>query len=865
MTLQRITALPRVRWDVLLCALLAIFYGVFTLAPNSHSLMVSWPWVAVWQLGLLIGPSWLLLQVWRSRQLHCLGHRLDWVVVSLGLTVALSNIKAPFPRQAWLYSWDLFCLVATLYALEQWLTAPYRLQQRRQRLLDYHGLLLIGLIFVSLSLWLTQTIWPYWRYSQTIAQFGIPPVWNLSALHLRNWHPIGHQNYVAGYLVLGLPVLLGLSLQRAGGWRWVWGSSFGLGLLALYSTGSRGGWLGLCGSLLTFVILSLWRQNQVRAAFKWLVGASILGLILWGATSERLRLLLTAISTGDGSGELAYRIITHMTGWQMGLARPVLGMGLGSVPLVYQAYRPFWAGREAELTYQLHSTPAQIWAELGICGVVTLVIAGGLMGYLCVVWLQTKRRQPRSEETSFALIAGIWSALVGYGLLSLTDYQLDNLCISGALVIYLAVLTSELKTTLMPSQPSSRPVLLNVYHPVTGVMTGLFVALIVLQMPTYLAWKAAHSGFMALQRGDFSTYVQKLERAHRFAPWEPYYLYQLAWNLGDQAYQVDDPQQQLSLQQASQAWFNQALETSPYQEFGYSNLGWLIVNQSPPEAVQSFLKATELVSAKQGLFFGLGYSLLLSGHPQLATEAMVLELLRHPSLVTSPVWQLEQIQPISQAVFTALNTRLTELISKTPEPTLQDSFYQMRGGLAWWRGDFASAEQDFGHLSHPLNHVMTQLALASSNVSSDSIDEINADNLSPLAASALQAWFDPGNRPELLARAWLYAQNWHAAGLHLPPSELLQQVQTSMDDSSTLHEWLTQKAPQQTLRSQRSGLGLIYRHADGPIPEDFYLRLENVPMQTFFGDFLPSYVYNPKFDQALEPLRTKLRQKIAAL
>jgi hypothetical protein len=37
------------------------FYSLFTLLPNSNSLMVKWPWVFIWQFGLMLGPIALLL------------------------------------------------------------------------------------------------------------------------------------------------------------------------------------------------------------------------------------------------------------------------------------------------------------------------------------------------------------------------------------------------------------------------------------------------------------------------------------------------------------------------------------------------------------------------------------------------------------------------------------------------------------------------------------------------------------------------------------------------------------------------------------------------------------------------------------
>ena len=67
------------------------FYVMFTLVPDSHSLMVQWPWVAFWQIGLLCPIIWLLSLIWHHRRLKLLGNGLDWVVgiATIGLIWAV--------------------------------------------------------------------------------------------------------------------------------------------------------------------------------------------------------------------------------------------------------------------------------------------------------------------------------------------------------------------------------------------------------------------------------------------------------------------------------------------------------------------------------------------------------------------------------------------------------------------------------------------------------------------------------------------------------------------------------------------------------------------------------------------------------
>ncbi|MGI0489179.1 O-antigen ligase family protein, partial [Pantanalinema rosaneae CENA516] len=466
----------------LLGLLTAAFYILFTLLPDSNSLMLSWPWVFLWQVGLICPVLWLLGMLWQ-RQLRWLGHRLDWLVGILIVGLVVSAGLATFPRQAQWHSWTVFCTLATLYAVSSWLST----RDRRVWLLTMQGYLNLAFIAISLLLWTGQTLLPELSRLQEFQRFGISLPFDFSNIELRNWAPIGHQNYVAGYLTLALPLLVALGMIHRGRQRWLWGTGIGLGLIALYTTSSRSGWLAIAVLAVITSALMLWRSTLPK---RWLGMISVVGVVGLGLiilSNNRLRSLLS----GQSGGESAFRIITMTTGWQMGWSDPLSGIGLGGVPLLYQKFRPGWAGREAELVYQLHSTPAQLWAELGIWSVLVGVGAIAVLSYLGIGWWQWRQRESRvrgrslveeigsgedegdeeaGEEGEVAnlsqlltgdlssdhgLIGAIYAGFLAYGIVSLTDYQLDNLAISGTLMIYLAVLTSEFRSPPSPLSPSS--------------------------------------------------------------------------------------------------------------------------------------------------------------------------------------------------------------------------------------------------------------------------------------------------------------------------------------------------------------------------------------------------------------------------
>ena len=842
----------------LLGLLTAAFYTLFTLLPNSNSLAVLWPWVLIWQIGLALPLIWLLWQVWRQQRLMGLGKGLDWLVGFTVLTLLLNSIFAEFPNQARWYAWAALCCLAALYALSYWLQTA----QRRDRLLHFQGYLGLTFIVLSLGWWIGQTVLPELGQLQTLNPIGFMASLDFHNTSLRNWRPVGHPNYVAGYLLLVLPLLLGLGIHHSDRRRWLWLLGVGLGIIDLYTTGSRGGWLGLWVLVILSIGMALWRGRLPRSMLM-LIGIGLAAvLILFAISNNRLRSLLLALLNDPASGELSYRLITHAIGWQMGIHHPWFGIGLGSVPLTYQKYHPTWAGREAELAYQLHSTPVQLWAEMGIGGIILLLGTMALLFYFSVKWIKRVEQPiPPSYQLAPVLIWSLFSSLITYAVFSLTDYQLDNLCISGALTLFGAVLGTEFRQRFAPVQPCQQVGVgghLRISQWLAGAGVGLLLSAGIWLFPIHRAWALSSAGFLALDQHNINLFTQRLEQAHRLVPWEPYYPYQLGWNLGNLAYQETQPAPQQALRQGGVKWLQQGIETSPYREFGYSNLGWLLVNTDARGAIQAFLRSAQLTPAKRGVFLGLGYSLLQQNRVDLSVEAITLEVLRHPLLITSPLWQVSDLKRIYPQVIQQLEAQLTSVLQHRSETEpLNQILHRIRAGLRWWWGDWEGARLDMDRGNHLVGQIFLDLAAGKSV-------ETKLQQLPKSSASlAIAAWLNPSERAYWLTQAWLASSSETTQTLPTqPPADMLQTLIVSMDNSATFDQWLKQQAPTRQVRSQRLGFGVLSRHIDGPLPQDFSPRLENIPMVMFFDDVLPSPTYLPAWDRALQIRRDALLQKV---
>lgn len=823
------------------------FYVLFTLLPNSNSMMVKWPWVFIWQFGLMLGPVALLFQLWQ-RSFRRLGGWLDGIAIAWCSVLILSATFAQFSHQAFWYGWAAICGIAFLYSLNSWLTDAKRVRN----VLVLQGGLSIVFSGLSLLFWFFQTVRPYQQTLQELKSYGIERSFDLSILTLRNWHPIGHQNYVAGYLLLALPLLIGLAFSQRGWQRIVWLGGFALGLATLYSTASRGSWFGLVASLVVFIGLSAWQYPHLRRVLFGVGLVSFSGVLLWGASSDRLRSLFSSLLQPNAGGNPPYRLITNATGWYMGLDHPILGAGLGSVTLLYQKYRPSWAGREAELTYQLHSTPAQLWAELGIAGALLTIVSLTVLIYMSLRGCKNKPR-PDDQSTPFPLIIGITSGLVGYSIYAITDYQLDNICISGTLIIFIAILIFENRSDseALRSEAQTSHVL---HKRLVLTGAGIIAAVSLWLYPIHRAWMFSSQGFLALQQDDFASFVTYLTKAHELADWEPYYPYQLAWNLGELAYKSEDPQQQEALRQESVGWFEKAIALSPHQEFGYSNLGWLLVNTEPERATDAFSKAAQLVPAKNGVYFALGYSLLKQDNPELATQAMVIALMRQPVLLTSPVWRSGELTELYPQVISRFEKRLSTLEKSEESKSSKSNLYQLIGMVHWWKGKYDLASQAFSHIEPDLNKTLIKLAnTRPGEVAEAEIKEILRTNV------AIDAWINLKANETLLLEAFLLKNPGYT---HLETeyfASLASDIQVSIAESPSFYSWLTQTAPSRQQRNQRLGFGTISRHIDGPLPKDFSSLSENILMADFLAALLPSPISQSGLDGLTQQLNANLQ------
>jgi putative inorganic carbon (HCO3(-)) transporter len=408
--------MPRLSW--LLWPSVAVFVG-FSWLPLSYFRMVGWPWILLWQGGFLALVIWLIVRLRQFQQpFYSLGHGLDGWLLTLMSVLAVSSLRSPFPRVALLNASLAVTYGLGIYAYRNWVDQSW-LTRRRLGL----GLVTVaaGVALISLTLWRpTADLWQSQNFMTAI----------------RNHQPLGHHNFVGGYLGLMLPLAVAAALSLSGIWRWAAAASVGLITVALYVSGSRGAALGLVVWLLVTWIGGLVRADKTH---RWRWG--LMGLVTLGgvglalATNPRIRGWFS--TTGTPDGPTLDRWFMLRLGGNILQDRPLVGVGPGVMSRVSNLYRPIEPGAGLDHIQQLHNTPVQLAGELGLPGLVLYMAGLFLIGRL---WWRLWRL-PLTAEDRY-LLGGIGGAFLAYGVSSLTDYQLENIPIAGTLLALVVLLIS---------------------------------------------------------------------------------------------------------------------------------------------------------------------------------------------------------------------------------------------------------------------------------------------------------------------------------------------------------------------------------------------------------------------------------------
>jgi O-antigen ligase len=377
--------------------------ALLTLANPGATRVYASPWSSLYGATLAIPALMLFLRALDLRQPLVLPDR-AWLILTLGIAVVVlaSAGASPYAGPSLLWAAPLLSPLAAFLVIFDWLQSgpPEAAWARRARLLTVAGGFLALVAVASLSLWALS--------------LSTAPA-ESSALDIPNPFPLGHPDYTAGLALVMLPCFIARARRTAGLVHVGWMTAALLALALLFTSGSRGGWLGLAVLVLVYAPAAA-RALRLKPWLALLIGAVLLAALL--GLSPRLRATI-ARSPGEAEPNISdvQRVAMLKAGGWMGADRPLLGWGPGTTPLVYPRYRARLDGG-AEDVLQLHSLPLQLWGELGLAGVAAALVLLALAA--------------RAAWTTPA-VRPVLLAASGYAVFSLTDWQLDVPVFSAAL------------------------------------------------------------------------------------------------------------------------------------------------------------------------------------------------------------------------------------------------------------------------------------------------------------------------------------------------------------------------------------------------------------------------------------------------
>ena len=211
--------------------------------------------------------------------------------------------------------------------------------------------------------------------------------------YVRTQGTVPQPNGFASYLCLTLlPLLAGRLLSksdRKGILTW----SLVLGVVALITTLSRGGWLGLSVGALYIAWRRLGFRRALRTGLLW---GMVLTMVILALPQVRERL------TGDDGGSAQDRWYLAQIALGMIADNPAIGVGINNYRIAMWKYVP--KDYEWDLVYRVHTLPLLIFAEMGVVG---------LLAFLYLFWRGISLSlglPPGTRSSSGLILAGVAAA-----------------------------------------------------------------------------------------------------------------------------------------------------------------------------------------------------------------------------------------------------------------------------------------------------------------------------------------------------------------------------------------------------------------------------------------------------------------------
>ena len=664
------------------------FLLLFTWLPNSYSYMVGWPYVLIWQGSFLVVGSYT---IWLCRKFSIpfrrLGYGLDHVVILTITAAALSTTASEFRAVS---CWNLL-LIANYAVCLYFLTNFLRHKVITSTLL-WGWLSIIGTVtnVIGLALWRPD-----------------PSMWLSSNFYsaIRNAQPLGHHNFVGGYGLLLLPIVCSFAIAQKSWRRWIGLLMVSIVVIAIYISGSRGALLGL----LVLGAISIGAgilSSQGHYRRRWAAIGCCFALIMSLAmiSNPRVRTLFsmdapveenTVSVASIPDGPIKDRLFMLSSTFNVLKERPILGVGPGTLSRVYNNFRPVEAGTGLNLVQQVHNTPAQLAAELGIAGITIYISFLAVLIRLCV-----SLRRRITKRSDRLLLYGIGGSWIGYGISSLSDYQLENIGITSTLIVTTALLCNLADTYRLHTYSFC------LVNPIRRIISLFLLLLLCLNIQLWarvdIGLYLSHQAVEDAKASDLVGADRKLAKASQLVPWDPTYAAlaaEISLGLSESAPSKKDVQ---ALRLLALDYFRSTVRAAPNDPWFNQNLATLLIEQGKFEEAEAYINAAIRLlprNTNNYTYYTLGLSLLKQNKNDEAVEAFALEAIANPIFMTTNVWEQPPLLSLKENVVGKTLIYYQQILSKTNQSSSQYQWlYEQLLMLAWWHS-FPVVKQEDRDLS----------------------------------------------------------------------------------------------------------------------------------------------------------------------
>lgn len=429
--------------------------------------------------------------------------------------------------------------------------------------------------------------------------------------HQRLFGPFVNPSFFSGYLVIALPITLGVYLiTRRTLLIVLAGLGFVTDVMALMLTGAKFGIIAAVAALAMFFLLAIAAKSLRRARFMRLLAICVLVLPLLMIFSAPVRSRIQAAESGGSQvHSTVFRVYTWRATANMIKDQPWLGFGPGTFAITYPRYTIAGPTRLA------HSSYLQLTAESGIPALLAfllLMLAIGRRSLLGVVGGSTRASEhPReaSDEPSSDSITwtdmvpfsawrlmncALFAAFFGSAIRSLVDSDWYVIGVSLPLWAVAGVLVSQ-------SGGAERDVSLG--KTARWALAAVCAAAIIFSASFGLGDLVASQASAAAQANATRQTVELYARAATISPLNPEYHRQLGmWlALGEGDFSAADREIESSIRLATETseggWYDRGLLAGARQDWPVAASSFETALKYNPKSTQTLQKLAEACKA----------------------------------------------------------------------------------------------------------------------------------------------------------------------------------------------------------------------------------------------------------------------------